>query len=324
MPDEKYDTVDLRSEFDERRKRYERLIHLVTQIINSAIEHNGIRIHSFKQRVKDYTSFFEKIDRKNYDDPFRECTDIAGCRIVCLFLSQVQEIKKLIKEEFEVIEVTDKRTAKKFDQFGYISVHMLVKIPKHRLKFVEYSDLGDLICEIQIRTVLQEAWAEIEHYLNYKATKEEKNEALLRKMFSLSGMFEVADSTFEEIYEGFNKMVEQKHDDSITALHLFQFSKEFFDWDEEWDKSQERKFYRLSHEVKRLNIKSISDLQDILAKYPRELKRYEKTRELASPIDLIRAALSLEYAEKFDFIVGVRGFGDRIKSDVLERKYKKW
>jgi len=309
------DHYELRKDYDELKPSYQMLVDHVNHIITSSVKKKKIKIHSTKSRVKEFSSFSEKVERKGYKEPFSDCTDFAGCRVVCLFLNQVEEIKKIIQEEFDVIEVTDKRSSKKFDQFGYLSLHMLVKIPKHRLKFVEYSELKDLVCEVQIRTILQEAWAEIEHYLNYKSTKEEKNEELLRKMFSLSGMFEVADSTFEEISKGFSKMVHKAKDNSISALNIYKFSKDTFNWDEEFDRSLERKFYKLSNEIKKLNISSLDMISKLIQKHNDVLLSYEKTKEKANPLDLIRASLALEYGKKYDLIYGVKGFSDKIKKN---------
>jgi putative GTP pyrophosphokinase len=323
------DCVELRREFEDRRSRYDRLLNLVTLIINAALDKKNIRIHSMTKRVKDYSSFLEKIERKRYDDPYKQCTDIAGCRIICLFTSQVDEIQKIVEDEFEVIDVTDKRTTKKFDQFGYLSLHMLIKIPKDRVKFIECSDLHDLVCEVQIRTILQEAWAEIEHHLNYKATKEEKNQELLRKIFSLAGMFEVADATFEEIHTGFSHLIRKKMDieeENITALNLYKFSKEYFMWyNKEWDKREERVFLNLSNETKKIDVNTIKQIKDILDKYKREIEKYEsyhKQRDKKSKdryfsaVGLIRAALALEYGKKFDMAFGLNGYSERVKKEI--------
>ncbi len=321
------DTVELRKKYEDKKPKFRRLINLVCLIINSALEKDNIKIHSMKKRVKNYSSFLEKVERKRYSDPFQECTDIAGCRIVCLFLSQVQEIRKIIEKEFEVIEISDKRTSKKYDQFGYLSLHMLVKIPKNRSDFIEFSDLKDFVCEIQIRTILQEAWAEIEHYLNYKSTKEERKTELLRKIFSLAGTFEVADATFEEIYTGFSEMIhEKKHveKENITAINLFRFSEEYFPWfSEEWNKKQERAFFKLSNEIKKINIKSIQTIRKILEKHKDAVEKYERYYEKKkskdryfNPVGLIRAALAIEYGKKFDLVFGLNGYSDRVKKEI--------
>ncbi|MBU0757377.1 MAG: hypothetical protein KKF44_04875 [Nanoarchaeota archaeon] len=326
------DSLELRKIYESKRPKYDRLLNLVSLILNSALEKNNLRIHSMKQRVKDYSSFLEKVERKRYEDPLRQCTDLAGVRIICLFSSHIERLKKIIQNEFKVIEESDKRSAKKFDQFGYLSLHMLVEIPKNRSQFIEFNDLGGLVCEIQIRTILQEAWAEIEHHLNYKAAKQEKNTALLRKIFSLAGMFEVADSTFEEINSGFSKMIEKDlttKKQEITGLDLYKFSKEHFRWYEnEWDQKEERSFLKLSKEISRMNIKAIKDIENLLKKYSLDLEKYETYHKSKSngkklgstkffnPVGLIRAALAIEYGKKFDLVFGLTGYSEKLKKEI--------
>ncbi|MFH2020167.1 MAG: hypothetical protein ABIJ34_02070 [archaeon] len=319
MPGE--DSITLRKEYDLRRPSYDRLMNIVALVIQTSLEKKGIKIHSTKKRVKDFESFLEKIDRKSYEDAFKQCTDLAGFRVICLFKSQIKDIMEIIRNEFEVIEITDKKSTKKFDQFGYLSVHMIIKMPKERLRFTEYKDLGNLVCEIQIRTLLQEAWAEIEHHLNYKAAKEQKNEALVRKMFSLAGMFEVADSSFEDINNGFSVLVEKEleNKEEITALNLYKFSKEKFSWfEEEWDKSQERRFVKLSQEVKTLHLK-FAQLTVLLDKYKSDIDAASKKDGVCN---LIRYALALEFGKKFDLIIGIKGYSESVKKEFLKIKDK--
>jgi len=311
------DTIDLRREYELKKLNYQRLLDLVTLILNSAIEKNHLKIHSIKSRVKAYDNFLEKIERKGYNDPFRECTDLAGCRIICLFHSQVEEIKKIIENEFQVIEITDKKTAKKFDQFGYLSLHMLIKIPKNRSEFIEFSGLEDFVCEVQIRTILQEAWAEIEHYLNYKTTKEEKNQELLRKIFSLAGMFEVADSTFEEIHKEFKRMIEQRPiRQELTALNLFKFCQKYFSYKTEWTKKHERAYLRLNQDIKTLGITSIAKIEHLLNKYKGELNKLQTNKEYQQPIKLIRAALALEFGGQIDVVFGQKGYSANVRNSL--------
>jgi putative GTP pyrophosphokinase len=324
------DTLELRRLYEANRERYSRFLNLVTLVLNCAIQKKNIKVHSISQRIKDYNSFLEKVERKRYSDPFQQCTDIVGCRVICLFQSQVEEIKKIIEEEFEVIEETDKKSLKKFDQFGYLSLHMLIKIPKNRTRFIECCDLNDFMCEVQVRTILQEAWAEIEHYLNYKSAKEQENKELLRKIYSLAGMFEVADSTFEDIHAGFSDLMKrglESEDESITALNLYKFSSGYFSWyHRDWDKREERGFLKLSKEARNINIKTIKTLKEILDKYNAELDSYERYHQATarhliegrffSPVGLIRAGLALEFGKKFDLVFGLKGYSDKVRNEI--------
>ena len=82
---------------------------------------------------------------------------------------------------------------------------MLVKIPKDCLpeKDARFKDLlpleGELVCEIQIRTILQDAWAEVEHELIYKTEFSPFDMPLRRKLAAINASLSLADITFQEI-----------------------------------------------------------------------------------------------------------------------------
>ena len=63
----------------------------------------------------------------------------------------------MVLREFEVFEVSDKAAQLDDDRLGFKSVHLLVRLAPRRLSLPEYSRYNDLVCELQIRTVLQHA-----------------------------------------------------------------------------------------------------------------------------------------------------------------------
>jgi hypothetical protein len=120
-------------------------------------------------------------------------------RVVCLYKDDLKRIEKIISKHFEVVEKIDKLQNKKSDQFGYGAVHFVVKLGKNS-SGARYDDLKNLVCEIQTRTVLQDAWAIIDHHLVYK--NESSIPSILRdKLNHLAGNFEKADEEFKSIRE---------------------------------------------------------------------------------------------------------------------------
>jgi ppGpp synthetase/RelA/SpoT-type nucleotidyltranferase len=89
----------------------------------------------------------------------------------------------------------DKRKTLSPNVFGYLSVHYVVSFDKNRLKKKAFADYKDIRFEIQIRSILQHAWAEIEHDLGYKSEIEVPDE-IRRKFSRLAGLLEIADSEF--------------------------------------------------------------------------------------------------------------------------------
>jgi putative GTP pyrophosphokinase len=105
----------------------------------------------------------------------------------------------------------DKRTTLDPDRFGYLSLHYVVRLGEGRLSLPEYKEFGEVRFEIQIRSILQHAWAEIEHDLGYKS--EHAVPAQLRRRFSrLAGLLELADEEFAAIRHSLTEYTSEVHD----------------------------------------------------------------------------------------------------------------
>jgi hypothetical protein len=99
-----------------------------------------------------------------------------------------------IRENFEIVSVDTTRTRTE-TPFGYGSDHYVVKLPT-RFKGTRYDEIKDLKCEIQVRTILMDAWASVSHHLAYKQVTDVPTEALA-DFNALAGLFYVADTHFE-------------------------------------------------------------------------------------------------------------------------------
>ncbi len=177
--------------------KYEDLCREIEYILSKRIKQAGIEVSTATYRAKTLNSFLEKLERKSYQDPFDEITDIAGVRVVCLYASDIDLIEKIVSNEFEIVEKVDKLTEKEPDQFGYGAIHYIIRLGK-KSSGARYDDLKELLCEVQVRTVLQDAWAIIDHHLVYK-NEPAVPQTLRRKLNSLAGLFETADDQFQQI-----------------------------------------------------------------------------------------------------------------------------
>ena len=106
-----------------------------------------------------------------YENPLTGITDLAGVRIITYFPDTLAQVDRMLVDEFEIIEKSNKgATLLQEERFGYQSIHYLVKLKGERARLAEYRNLKDGVVEIQIRTILQHAWAEIEHDIQYKSS----------------------------------------------------------------------------------------------------------------------------------------------------------
>jgi len=155
---------------------------------------------SIKSRVKSFKSYYRKKITKTKDTGFPEvgCAipDMLGIRIVCPFLEDIKEIETTLGREFQILDYEQKGSSS-FREFGYESTHLLIKVPPKIIKNHNLEE--DLVCEVQIRTILQDAWAEVEHELVYKAEFSPFDEPLKRKLAALNANLTLSDIIFQEI-----------------------------------------------------------------------------------------------------------------------------
>jgi putative GTP pyrophosphokinase len=163
------------------------------------LSETGIAFSQIISRVKDIDGFIEKIRRKNYDSPFEQMTDFAAARIVHLYADDMRKIDRIINDNFCDVVTDDKSTKLNPNEFEYRAVHYLVRLGDKHVG-PRFDGISNLICEIQVRTVLQDAWAVMDHHLAYK--KEQAfTDSLRRKLNSLAGLLETADDQFFHIRE---------------------------------------------------------------------------------------------------------------------------
>ena len=200
--------------FDEKKNEIEMLRKQVHDFfeLDSRLNKSVIPIvHSVKSRVKDREHLQEKIERKgdiNANNLFEKITDLAGVRVLHLYQDQFQVIHEVImdkvnnKRDWVLGEdpkayTWDPESKEFFEELGlqveqkdsfYTSIHYLVN-PHADFPFY---------CEIQVRTLFEEIWGEIDHSINYpNATENIACKEQLRVLSKLVGAgSRLADSIF--------------------------------------------------------------------------------------------------------------------------------
>ena len=193
---------DIIREYEGRKAIYDEFGKVIENILRRGIEQSGIKYHSINSRPKDPKRLRRKLERAMppYTNPLEQVTDLAGVRIITYFPRDVDEIAKLVVKSFSIDEANsvDKRKASAPDRFGYASLQYIIQLDPIRKQQMEYKQLADLKCEVQLRTILQHAWAEIEHDLEYKSEIDVPAE-IRRRFAALSALLEIADREFEAI-----------------------------------------------------------------------------------------------------------------------------
>lgn len=188
-------------EYDNQCGIYSSFTEKMEKLVRDLIKENDLRVHSINSRLKTRASLQAKLTRlERKFSKLDSVTDISGVRIITYFADDVDKISEVIEREFDVDEKrsVDRRELLDPDRFGYLSLHYVVRLSTARLKLTEYHRFAKCHAEIQIRSILQHAWAEIEHDLGYKGKYAVPRE--IRRRFSrLAGLLEIADTEFAQI-----------------------------------------------------------------------------------------------------------------------------
>lgn len=166
-------------------------------LVTSVLDEAGINYLTVTGRAKSLTSFAAKAARTAgghpvFTDPLAEITDQVGVRVITYVHSDVTAVAGLLADQAELLDDRDlgQQTASE-GRFGYASRHLVIRAPGR-----------DRVAQIQIRTVLQHAWAEFEHDIRYKGTIPDEHVPDFDRRFTLAaGLLELADREFSSIRE---------------------------------------------------------------------------------------------------------------------------
>jgi predicted RNase H-like nuclease/ppGpp synthetase/RelA/SpoT-type nucleotidyltranferase len=171
----------------------EHYLQLVTALLDDA----GINYLSITARTKSIESFAAKAERavdgqRLFTDPLVEITDQVGLRVITYLREDVDAVATLLADEMRLLDDRDMglETARE-GRWGYASRHLLVGVEGEQQP-----------ASIQVRTVLQHAWAEFEHDIRYKGSIPAEHVPDLDRRFTLAaGLLELADREFTAIRE---------------------------------------------------------------------------------------------------------------------------
>ncbi|MBL3658271.1 GTP pyrophosphokinase [Fulvivirga sediminis] len=187
---------------DEFRKFKPKLSDLSTRLealLKTLVANESIQFHQITSRVKTEDSLKKKIRRKEKYSDLNQITDLLGVRVITYFDDDVDRIAHIISDEFEIDEnnSTDKRNTDS-TSFGYKSLHFVVELSNQRLTLSEWKNYVNYKFEVQIRSILQHTWAEIEHDLGYKASSEIPMQEK-RSFARISAVLEMVDQEFRAL-----------------------------------------------------------------------------------------------------------------------------
>lgn len=205
---------------------YNRCLNLVETIIKDYIKVNeGYDVVSYiNRRIKSEESIKGKLDRHNLDyniDNIKnKLYDIAGIRVVCPFLKDVEDVINYLKTNPYIESVVvEKDYINKPKTSGYRSYHMIVTVKDTVL---DDEEVRILPVEIQVRTLAMDCYAALEHRLRYKKDNimsDNMNEKIERALNTTINI----DNSLNVLLNNFNKGIEEVDDLSKTKYDLYKY-----------------------------------------------------------------------------------------------------
>ena len=211
-------------EYIKKKPFYKNLTNTVAALLAVLLEDVNIGYQKIESRTKSVNSLKNKIYKKNIQNKkyksLENITDLSGVRVIVFFKDDINKVVKLLEKEFKILKDEnvdiDLNIIKKPKEFGYQSQHRIISINHNRSNIQEYKRFYNMKCEIQIRTILQHAWAEIEHDIGYKSEIKEcdKDRIELTRIFSQNAaLLEIADDNFVKIRKLYEKILTQYRND---------------------------------------------------------------------------------------------------------------
>ena len=180
---------------------YTQMAEVIPEKLKEFFTEAGIIVAAVEHRVKAEDSLAGKLRLKGrkYKDIF-DITDLVGIRVITFYIDDVDKVASVLERLFEIDweNSIDKRKAHEIDSFGYLSLHYICRIPESAYADPEHPELNKIRFEVQMRTVLQHAWANMNHDTGYKSGVEIPT-IYMRNMSRLAGMLELIDDEFSRI-----------------------------------------------------------------------------------------------------------------------------
>jgi len=158
----------------------------------------GVSVDTVSARAKDLRSARGKLREKRYKHPKSELTDMIGARTVLLFDSEVTKVTTYLRSALDISEKHSRAAGEELElgEFGYRSVHLVAKFRGRTMQ--HYLRLGRPWVEVQVRSLLQHAWAAIGHDHLYKSALSFPD-LLKRRFYAIAGGLELFDHEFDVI-----------------------------------------------------------------------------------------------------------------------------
>ena len=180
---------------------YTQMADVIPEKLKEFFAEAGIIVAAVEHRVKTEGSLAGKLRLKGakYGSIY-DITDLVGLRVITFYIDDVDKVASIVERLFEIDweNSIDKRKIHEIDSFGYLSLHYICRIPESSYSDPAHPEINKVRFEVQMRTLLQHAWANMNHDTGYKSGVEIPR-IYMRNMSRLAGMLELVDDEFSRI-----------------------------------------------------------------------------------------------------------------------------
>jgi len=183
---------------------------LIRGAVTDCLMGTSVFVQAITARAKTPKSLRGKLRRKRYSSPSKQVTDLIGVRVITYHRDDVDEVVKRLEENFEIDHrnSVDKRVQLGLRGFGYRSVHLITRLKSAQVRNPTFQILRDWWFEVQVRSILEHAWAEIEHEIVYKSGISYPEE-IVRQFAALAGTLELLDNEFLALRNRRNSLIDK-------------------------------------------------------------------------------------------------------------------
>ena len=255
-----------------RSEEYSKASLAIRVAVQARMDDDGLNCHSITARVKSYGSLADKLGRKDssgsdkYPEGIKHIDDLIGVRVILFVESDIPKAVEALSRKFEVIEDEDKtQDHKDRGVIGYMSRHLVLRVPEDGPPAGCAPHVGHRF-EVQIRTVLQHAWAEFEHDVRYKGRRDLPT-TVDRAFTAASLLIELADQQFSRISETVAKLEtldelrEREGDSEVDGPTLLELLSSAFP---EYSRSRLTQYDWLAEVVRAMGIDRAEQLAELL------------------------------------------------------------
>ncbi|MBF0435770.1 MAG: RelA/SpoT domain-containing protein [Magnetococcales bacterium] len=188
------------SEYDREIGVYKDFVEVNLKLFDAFIKENKISVYSIDSHILDRETLIKKMS-----GPFRsistinEVNDLVSIRVLTFFEDDADNISEIIGSEFNV--VTDffmKPETRDPKRFGYYPRQYITRMLDSRLEWIEYRRFKNLKLKIEVKSLLQHAWFEIQ-YLLFGEEGKTSHPELFRACSRVIGALEIADRELKRV-----------------------------------------------------------------------------------------------------------------------------